>query len=85
MKTKKKHLFLSVLIIMFCFCCDEFETDADKGKKAAGEFCDCLNEGYSVSKCNEKFHDKYGKNFSEGFITAFDKEGKKCNIKVEKK
>ncbi|MDR2773374.1 MAG: hypothetical protein LBC19_01300 [Tannerella sp.] len=35
--------------------CEGLESESDKGKKAAEEFCDCLDEGYTMSKCNENF------------------------------
>ena len=64
--------------------CEESESAADRGKTAASEFCNCLDEGYTKDKCNEKFHDKYGNNFSDEFINAFNKEGDKCDIQAIK-
>jgi hypothetical protein len=82
---RKVFLFLSVLsVVLWCSACEESEDDSEKGKTAAAEFCNCLDEGYTMSKCNEKFHDKYGKNFSTEFINAFNKEGDKCDIKANK-
>jgi hypothetical protein len=86
---KRVPCILSVILsvalsIAWCSSCDDLDSEADKGKKAAEEFCDCLDDGYTVSKCNEKFHSNYGNNFSNDFIEAFDKAGKKCDIKAYK-
>jgi hypothetical protein len=69
--------------LFWCLSCKELESEADKGEEAAEEFCDCLSDGNSKSKCASEFYDKYGKDHTEAFMSAFNKKGEKCNVKLK--
>ena len=71
-----------MLFIAFCFSCEKEETEADKGKNAAKEFCNCLDES-SFVKCEDKFQGKHGNKFSAEFIKAFNKEAEKCEVEIQ--
>jgi len=84
----KKYWALALTSMFFFialgYACNDVSTSSDNGTKAAKEFCNCLDDGNSVSKCSNDFHDKYGNSFDDDFINAFNKEGDKCGITATK-
>lgn len=86
----KKRLFLvgALLLVSLSvtfYSCEDEEYDENRGRKAAKEFCDCLDDGYTMKKCNEKFESKYKYEDSEAFIDGFNAEGAKCGISASRK
>lgn len=72
-----------LFIISFSLTSCEDDDSEDLGRQAAMEFCDCLDDGGSLSECNDEFKDKYRYKTDEDFINAFNSEGAKCNINIE--
>ena len=84
---KKKVLYAAlmgaVLTGSAVAACSKKETDADKGKKAAQEFCSCLGSNPTTAKmeeCETALGNKYGKEstWSEEFGKAAEAEAKNC-------
>ena len=87
MKKLKRNiqvLALAIFSVSFFSHCDEMDKE-DDGREAGKEFCDCLDEGYTVSKCEEKLRDKHSrstlinKEFRDGFNEAADA----CDIRLD--
>lgn len=78
-----KIALLITLSLAFLSC--ESEDNETLGKKAAREFCECLDD-YSSSECEDKLKSKYKESeyISDAFIDAFNEEGKSCGIKASK-
>jgi hypothetical protein len=77
-------LVLSATVSILFPACSEFLDAEERGKKAAEEFCDCL-EKKTESSCTKEFEKKYKNETSDEFINAFNKTGAKCGAKAYKK
>jgi hypothetical protein len=64
--------------------CSDLLDASERGKKAAQEFCNCLEEKEETA-CEEEFGKKYQNETSDDFIDAFNKEGAKCGAHAELK
>lgn len=66
--------------------CEDDEKNADSGRKAAIEFCECLDNDNSKDYCEDALTDKYSKAeyTSSEFIEAFNEEGKSCGVSITK-
>lgn len=79
------EIALLITVSLAFLSCDDEDNEA-LGKKAAREFCECLEDGNSSSKCEDKLKSKYKEldYTSDDFIEAFNEEGKSCGIKASK-
>jgi hypothetical protein len=68
---------------LFLRCTDTDEYNTQKGREAAGDFCNCY-EYKSRDKCLDELKDNYSKSVytSNKFISAFN-EVETCGIKLE--
>ena len=75
-----------VLMSVTLISCDDDESYAEKGEKAALEFCSCLDAGNTKSECEDALKDKYSKaeyTHSE-FVDAFNEAGEpSCGVTIE--
>ena len=72
---KKSILFFGIAIITtFAISSCDLDTDEEKGREAAREFCKC-RETKSESKCNDELNKNYKSYLSSEFKTGFDAEG----------
>jgi hypothetical protein len=77
-------LMLLLAVSIAFISCTEEDDSAELGRKAAKEFCDCLGDGGTMDDCNEALNDKYKYKVNDDFIAAFDKEGTKCNVSIDR-
>ena len=79
-------LSATILAMALLTSCEDEEKNAANGKKAAVEFCDCLDKGNSKSECESALTGKYSKSeyTSDDFIKAFNEEGKSCGVTISK-
>jgi len=75
--------FMAVVSFAILTSCIDY---AEQGEKAAAEFCDCLDEGYSESECEKRFRKNYDRAeyMNDDFISAFNAEGKSCGVTATK-
>lgn len=78
--------WLAFAVIIFSVVCMSCTDYASQGQKAAVEFCDCLDEGYSESECEKRLRNEYDRveYMNDDFISAFNAEGKSCGITATK-
>lgn len=82
---KKIFVLAAALMSVTLFSCDD-DDNAELGRKAAVEFCDCLSSGNSKSECEDALKDKYSKAeyTHSDFVDAFNEVGEpSCGVTIE--